>query len=231
MPWRRAADLADLGPGPHADRAPARLVGRRQGAVVDRRCRRWGSRGRAARPAARRVVGRPLGAEHQLAAPGTPRRRLWGGMLVAMPTAMPELPLTSRLGSRAGQADRLAALAVVGGAELDRVLVELAQHVDRGLGQAALGVAVRGRRIVERAEVAVGVDQGDAAGRTAGPCGPAPRRWRCRRGGGSCPSSRRRPWPTCGGPRRGAAPCRPSPPGSGVAPASGRRARRAGPGR
>ena len=25
-------------------------------------------------------------------------RRLWGGMLVAMPTAMPEEPLTSRLG-------------------------------------------------------------------------------------------------------------------------------------
>jgi len=29
-------------------------------------------------------------------------QRLWGGMLVAMPTAMPWLPLTSRLGKRAG---------------------------------------------------------------------------------------------------------------------------------
>ena len=28
--------------------------------------------------------------------------RLWGGMLVAMPTAMPWLPLTSRFGKRAG---------------------------------------------------------------------------------------------------------------------------------
>ena len=28
--------------------------------------------------------------------------RLWGGMLVAMPTAMPPEPLTSRLGKRAG---------------------------------------------------------------------------------------------------------------------------------
>ena len=28
--------------------------------------------------------------------------RLWGGMFVAMPTAMPWLPLTSRLGNRAG---------------------------------------------------------------------------------------------------------------------------------
>ena len=30
--------------------------------------------------------------------------RLWGGMLVAMPTAMPWLPLTSRFGNRAGSA-------------------------------------------------------------------------------------------------------------------------------
>ena len=29
--------------------------------------------------------------------------RLWGGMLVAMPTAMPWLPLTNRLGNRAGK--------------------------------------------------------------------------------------------------------------------------------
>ena len=30
-------------------------------------------------------------------------RRLCGGMLVAMPTAMPEEPLTSRFGKRAGR--------------------------------------------------------------------------------------------------------------------------------
>ena len=29
--------------------------------------------------------------------------RLWAGMFVAMPTAMPEVPLTSRLGRRAGR--------------------------------------------------------------------------------------------------------------------------------
>ena len=33
----------------------------------------------------------------------TTSRRLWGGMLVAMPTAIPEDPFTSRLGSRAGR--------------------------------------------------------------------------------------------------------------------------------
>ena len=34
--------------------------------------------------------------------PRTTSRRLWGGMLVAMPTAMPWLPFTSRLGKRLG---------------------------------------------------------------------------------------------------------------------------------
>jgi hypothetical protein len=36
-------------------------------------------------------------------APSATSRRLWGGMLVAMPTAMPAEPLTSRLGNRAGR--------------------------------------------------------------------------------------------------------------------------------
>ena len=31
-------------------------------------------------------------------------RRLWGGMLVAIPTAIPPLPLTSRFGNRDGSA-------------------------------------------------------------------------------------------------------------------------------
>jgi hypothetical protein len=31
--------------------------------------------------------------------------RWWGGMLVAIPTAMPELPLTSRFGIFAGSTD------------------------------------------------------------------------------------------------------------------------------
>ncbi len=34
--------------------------------------------------------------------PETTSRRLWGGMRVAMPTAMPEDPLMSRLGTLAG---------------------------------------------------------------------------------------------------------------------------------
>src|SRR5690606_39431200 len=34
--------------------------------------------------------------------PSTTSRRLWGGMFVAIPTAIPEEPLTSRLGSLPG---------------------------------------------------------------------------------------------------------------------------------
>ena len=33
----------------------------------------------------------------------TTSRRLWGGMLVAMPTAMPVEPLTNRFGNRLGR--------------------------------------------------------------------------------------------------------------------------------
>ena len=38
-----------------------------------------------------------------LMSPSTTSRRLWGGTLVAMPTAMPEEPLTSRFGTLVGR--------------------------------------------------------------------------------------------------------------------------------
>ena len=53
--------------------------------------------------------------------------RLWGTMLVAMPTAIPAVPFTIRLGKRGGEDDRFGVLAVVGGAEVDGVLVEFAR--------------------------------------------------------------------------------------------------------
>ncbi len=126
------------------------------------------------------------------------------------------------------QHDRLLGRAVVVGAKVDRPLLDLVEQVHRQRRQARLGVAVRGRRIaVERAEVAVPVDQRDAhrerlrqadhrlvAGRVAvrvelaehvphdrsPTCGT----WRPGRGGGWRTSRRE----------------------SGAAPASGRRARR-----
>ena len=64
-----------------------------------------------------------------------------------------------------------------------------------------------------------------------GPCARGCRRWRPRRGGGSCPSPRPRPWRSCGRAAPAAGPsaaCRRARAGS---RASGRRARRAGRGR
>ena len=61
-------------------------------------------------------------------------------MFVAMPTAIPEEPFTSRLGS-GGQDERLLARLVVVGAEVDGVRVDVAQHL-RGDAEARLRVAV-----------------------------------------------------------------------------------------
>ncbi len=87
-------------------------------------------------------------------------RRLCGGMFVAMPTAMPGEPLTSRFGKRAGRTSGSCFVAVVVGREIDRVLVDVAQHLHREPRQLRLGVAHRGRRVVvDRAEVALTVDE------------------------------------------------------------------------
>ena len=55
--------------------------------------------------------------------------RLCGGMLVAMPTAMPVAPLTSRFGMRAGQDDRLGLRAVEVRPHRDGVLIELDEQL------------------------------------------------------------------------------------------------------
>jgi hypothetical protein len=80
-------------------------------------------------------------------------------MLVAMPTAMPPAPLTSRFGNFAGTTTgSLRAVVVV--AEVDRFLVEVVEQRMGGLFQAAFGVALGGRRVaVDRAEIALTVDQ------------------------------------------------------------------------
>ena len=67
------------------------------------------------------------------------------------------------------QHDRLFVLAVVGGAEVDRVLVDAVEQQLRGLGQPALGVAHGGGVIaVDVAEVALAVDQRVALGEVLG---------------------------------------------------------------
>ena len=89
--------------------------------------------------------------------------RLCGGMLVAMPTAMPPAPLTSRFGYCAGQDGGLVAALVVVRPEVDRVLVDVGQQRVGDLGEPGFGVAHRRRRIaVHRAEIALPVDQRQA---------------------------------------------------------------------
>ena len=82
--------------------------------------------------------------------------RLCGAMLVAMPTAMPWLPLTSRLGEARRQCHGLGERFVVVGLPVDGILLQVTQQFHGGLGQAALGVT-HGRRAVaiDVAEVAV----------------------------------------------------------------------------
>ena len=86
--------------------------------------------------------------------------RLCGGMFVAMPTAMPAEPLTSRFGKRAGSTSGSFSRAVVVGPEVDRVRVDVAQHLGGDPREARLRVAHGRRRVVvDRAEVALAVDQ------------------------------------------------------------------------
>jgi hypothetical protein len=65
-----------------------------------------------------------------------------------------------QVGQLAGQDQRLLLAAVVVGTEIDRLLVDVGDHLVRDLGQPDLGVA-HGRRVVavDRAEVALAVDQ------------------------------------------------------------------------
>ncbi len=90
---------------------------------------------------------------------------LCGGMLVAMPTAMPLPPLISRLGKLAGRTFGSLSDLVVVRLEVDRVLVDIVQQQGGGAGQPHLGVAHRRRVIaVHRAEIALPVDQRHAHG-------------------------------------------------------------------
>ena len=142
-----------------------------------------------------------------------------------MPTAMPLAPLISRFGKLAGRTRGSLSDLVVVGLEVDRVLVDVVEQQRRGLGQADLGVAHRRRRIaVDRAEIALPVDQRHPHARRSAPCGPWRRRSRRRHAGGICPSRRRPRGRICGAACR---PCSRSPAwhtGCGDAPASARRA-------
>ena len=82
---------------------------------------------------------------------------------------MPWEPLASRFGKRARQHHRLFFRAVIGGAEIDRILVDAVEEQARHLGEPRLGVAHGGRVIaVDIAKIALAVDQRIALGEVLG---------------------------------------------------------------
>ena len=92
--------------------------------------------------------------------------RLCGGMLVAMPTAMPPAPLTSRFGNFAGRTDGSFSGAVVVRPGSRRCPCRYRRAAACAiLVRRDFGVAHRRRRIaVDRAEIALAVDQRHAHG-------------------------------------------------------------------
>ena len=93
-------------------------------------------------------------------------RRLCGGMSVAMPTAMPEVPFSSRFGRRAGRITGSSSVPSKFGAQSTVPCAELAEQHVGVLGELRLGVAHgrEGLRIVLRAPVALPVDDRIAIG-------------------------------------------------------------------
>jgi hypothetical protein len=155
--WRDAlVDVLEVALGPHHHLAAAGAVALAHAvdAVDDAG---GGEVGR--RHDLHQLVDRRLGHFSRCRQASTTSLRLCGGMLVAMPTAMPALPLTSRLGSGPAAPWALSR-AVVVGREVDRLLVDVGQHLVGDLGQPDFGVAHgRGVVAVDAAEVALAVDQ------------------------------------------------------------------------
>jgi hypothetical protein len=115
--------------------------------------------------------------------------RLCGGMLVAMPTAMPAAPFTSRLGTRVGITVGSSKRVVEVGPHVHRLLVQVREHLFGDLPHAGLGVA-HGRRAGPRrcCRSCPGHPPADSAGSTPGPCAPWRRTRCCRRADGTCPA-------------------------------------------
>ena len=151
--------------------------------------------------------------------------RLCGGMLVAMPTAMPPAPLTSRFGNFAGRTVGSRSRAVVVGLEIDGVLVDVVEQRMRDLGQARFGVTHRGRPYRRRPSRNCPARRSAArAWRNPAPCGPSRRRPTGRRADDIYRSRRRRCAPTCDTACSIRSRSRTSRRECGDAPASGRRA-------
>ncbi len=153
--------------------------------------------------------------------------RLCGGMLVAMPTAMPLAPLTSRLGIRDGSTTGSSRVWSKFGMKSTVSFSRSARISSLMLGQARFGVPHGRRRIaVHRAEVSLPVDQRVAHVEILRQAHQRRDKSRLRRAGDSCRKCRRRSSRTCDSRDWTPGPGRSWRPGCAAAPASGRRARR-----
>ena len=101
-------------------------------------------------------------------------------------------PVDEQVWKARGKDLRLAARFVVVRAEMDRVGVDIAEHLRGKLREPALRVPLGGRRVVvDRAEVALPVDERDSGERTAARAARWRRRSSSSHAGGTCPSRRR----------------------------------------
>ena len=91
--------------------------------------------------------------------------RLCGGMLVAMPTAMPARAVDQQVGNARGQDFGLDFAFVVIGAEIDGFLVDVFEQRGGDAREAGFGVPHgRGRIAIDGAEISLAVDQRIAHG-------------------------------------------------------------------
>ena len=177
--------------GAHDDRAAALVIGGEDAAAAEDHGRRSGSPGPGTIWHSSSIVISGLSRWARHASMTSPR--LCGGMLVAMPTAMPPAPLTSRFGNLAGRTDGLLQRAVVVLPEVDRVLVEVVEQ--RSARPWPAGTRCNARRPADRrrpSRSCPGRRSAARSSRSPAPCAPARRRSRGCRAGGICPSPRRR---------------------------------------
>ena len=142
---------------PDAERAAARLIGVAQAVVDDDATRRKVGAGQHGHEFVDRWLGPTLGHDDldRIGDLAQVVRGHVGGHADRNAAGA----VDENVGQRRRQHDRLIALTVVGGAEVDRVLVEFADHVHRWLGQPALGITRGSGRIVERTEIALRIDE------------------------------------------------------------------------
>ena len=120
-----------------------------------------------------------------------------------MPTAMPPEPLTSRFGTRDGRTVGLGFESSKFGTKSTHSLSMSARSSIGELREARFGVAVGRRRVaVDRAVVALAVDERVAHREVLREADHARRRRSRRRAGGTCRARRRRWWRSCGTRRR-----------------------------